>query len=259
MGDWVKGANMLAFISIVLVIAISYLLSIVIHMALRLISNFQMSKGKTVCKLAESALRYLTMFVTVFFVFYYLGFPVSTILGSIGIVSIALSLGATGLVSDIIAGLAIVFEHCFQVGDIISIGDNKGVVQEIGIRTTKLMTGENDLIVINNSSIGTITNHTRKPSSFFMEFSIPIETPLEPVEELLRRELPELGKKCDEIIGEPIYVGVTKFGSKNGYAYSNVQTLGIVAICSAKDLYVVNNYLCREILLLLRDAGFETR
>ncbi|MBQ8136488.1 MAG: mechanosensitive ion channel [Clostridia bacterium] len=65
------------------------------------------------------------MFVTIYFAFLYFGFPIGTVVGSIGIVSLALSLGAKDLAADILAGLSIVFEKSFEVGDIVQIGNEK--------------------------------------------------------------------------------------------------------------------------------------
>ena len=68
-----------------------------------------------------------------------------TVVASIGLASLAVSLGAQGLVADVLAGLSIVFEGEFQVGDIVDIDGFEGTIQQIGVRTTKIRGREDDV------------------------------------------------------------------------------------------------------------------
>ena len=74
------------------------------------------------------------------------------------ILSLALSLGAQDLIKDILAGLAIVFDGSFHIGDVVEIGGTAGVVQEIGVRATKLTVEGNNTLYINNSEISRVLN-----------------------------------------------------------------------------------------------------
>ena len=81
------------------------------------------------------------------------GVDTTTLLASAGILSIAISFGAKELVSDILSGLFIIFEGEFRVGDIIKVGDWRGAVVEIGVRTTKVEDGSQNIKVIRNLSL----------------------------------------------------------------------------------------------------------
>jgi small conductance mechanosensitive channel len=161
-GDWVKGVNLFSVCSVILIISLAYLVNVISALVLKLLSTFLLGKGQTLCKLIHNAIKYLSVFVSVYFMLQYFGFPIGTVIGSIGIVSLALSLGARDMAADVLAGLSIVFEKSFEVGDIVQIGNAKGVVQEIGVRSTKLLTMDNNLMTIINHSIDTIVNNTRK-------------------------------------------------------------------------------------------------
>ena len=152
-GDWVKGVNLFSVCSVLLLVGLAYLINVISGLVFKLLSTFLLGKGKTVCKLALSAIKYLSLFVTVYFSLLYLGFPIGTVVGSIGIVSLALSLGARDMAADVLAGLSIVFEKSFEVGDIVQIGSAKGTVQEIGVRSTKLLTMDNNVMTISNLQI----------------------------------------------------------------------------------------------------------
>ena len=196
--------------------------------------------------------------MTVYLSLLYLGFPIGTVVGSIGIVSLALSLGARDMAADVLAGLSIVFEKSFQVGDIVQINRAKGTVQEIGVRSTKLLTEDNNVLTISNHSIDSIVNMTRKFSWYSLEIKVPIDAPLEEIEALLNRELPEIGNRCSMIVGELRYCGVQEFDSGNSYG-GPMLTLLIIAPCNEKDLEDVNLFVNREVFLLLRREGIDIR
>lgn len=257
-GDWVKGVNMFSVCSVILIISLAYLANVISTLALKLVSTFLTGKGKTLCRLIHNAIKYLSVFVSVYFMLQCFGFPIGTVIGSIGIVSLAVSLGARDMAADVLAGLSIVFEKSFEVGDIVQIGNAKGTVQEIGVRSTKLLTMENDLMTISNHSIDTILNLTRKLSWYTLKVKIPIDAPLEEIEAMLNRELPEIGNRCDRIVGELRYCGVEAFGSgKNNYGSAII--LLIEGQCNQKDLYDVNLFVNREVLLLLRRKGIDIK
>ena len=257
-GDWVKGVNLFSVCSVILIISLAYLVNVISALVLKLLSTFLLGKGQTLCKLIHNAIKYLSVFVSVYFMLQYFGFPIGTVIGSIGIVSLALSLGARDMAADVLAGLSIVFEKSFEVGDIVQIGNAKGVVQEIGVRSTKLLTMDNNLMTISNHSIDTIVNNTRKFSWYTLSFKISIDSPLEEIEAMLNRELPEISNRCDRIAGELRYCGVESFGSEMNQGTQTI-TLLIEGQCNERDLDDVNLYVNRELLLLLRREGIDIR
>ena len=78
-----------------------------------------MKKGRAIVFMFCSLLKYAAFIVLFFFVLQACGVDTTTILAGIGIVGLVVGLGAQPLISDIIAGLFIVFENVFDVGDII--------------------------------------------------------------------------------------------------------------------------------------------
>ena len=258
-GDWMKGANLFSICSILIILALAYTIHMILTWILILVSGFMSGKGKTICKLFCSVIRYMALFVSVYYTLYFLGFPISSIVGSVGIISLALSLGAKDLAADILAGLAIVFEKSFQVGDIIRIGDQQGIVEEIGMRSTRLVLYDNNVLTISNHNIEKVVNLTRRLSRVRINISVPIATPLDKVEELLTRELPLIGEKNDKIEAGPFYSGVRDVESFNHYARTTVYTLSISAMCEELDIRKVRKYILRELLLLFDREGIEIR
>lgn len=263
-GNWAKGVNPFAVCTATLIISLAYLVNVISGLALKLLSTFLLNKGKTICRLVHNAIKYLSVFVSVYFVLLCFGFPIGTVVGSIGIVSLALSLGAKDMAADVLAGLSIVFEKSFEVGDIVQIGNLKGVVQQIGVRSTRLLTLDNNAVTISNHSISTIVNLSRRLSWYTLYVKIDIESHIEDIEALLNRELPEIGNRCAGIVGELCYRGVREFGSGagggGGFSMRGpTVTLVIDAQCNEKDLEDVNLFVSREVLFLLKREGIGIR
>ena len=255
-GDWMRGLNLFGLCSTLLIISVAYLINLLSIVILRLSSGLAEKTGQTISRLLFSCIKYITVFVVIYFGLGYLGFPTSTIIASLGAVSLAISLGAQSLISDILAGLAIVFDGSFQVGDVVSINGTKGTIEEIGVRCTKMCVSENNILIINNHEIGNIVNMSKRPSLFTLDIRVPSERPLLPLEEILNRELPLLGEKCPEIVGSPYLMGVTGLTNED-VCEQPAYRLTIAARYEEKDNQTVKLFLNREVKLLFEREGIS--
>ena len=254
-GDWMRGANLFSFCSILLVIAYAYLINVISRGVLLMASGFLLGKGQTLCRLLHSFIKYFSLFVVLYLILHYLGFPIGTVVGSLSITTLALSLGAKDLAADILAGLSIVFERTFKVGDIVEINGNRGTVQEIGVRSTKLIVPVNNVLVISNHEIRDVLNMTQDISLHTLELKVQLPGPLTQLEDILKRELPLIGKKNDRIISLD-YLGVSSLGNGVNSTCSPVVTLCVGAYCQEADADEVTLFLNREMQMLSEREGF---
>jgi small-conductance mechanosensitive channel len=83
------------------------------------------------------------------------GIDILTITAALGLTGFALALAAKDTITNIISGLVIMIDHPFKIGDRIDIAslDTWGDVVEIGMRTTKVLTRNNRLVLVPNSTI----------------------------------------------------------------------------------------------------------
>ncbi|HET6929953.1 MAG TPA: mechanosensitive ion channel domain-containing protein, partial [Candidatus Acidoferrum sp.] len=79
-----------------------------------------------------------------------LGVDVSTALAGVGIGGLALGLGAQKTFENMFGGVSILFDKVIQIGDVCRINNQTGVVEDIGLRSTRLRTGERTLLSIPN-------------------------------------------------------------------------------------------------------------
>jgi small-conductance mechanosensitive channel len=74
-------------------------------------------------------------------------------LAALGSVAIAIALGAQDLVKNLIGGLVIVTDRPYQIGDRVKVGSAYGEIEQIGLRSTKIMTPDDTLVTVPNSEV----------------------------------------------------------------------------------------------------------
>jgi small conductance mechanosensitive channel len=91
-----------------------------------------------------------------------LGIDVGPLVASVGVMGLALSLGAQSLIKDYIGGLLILVENQFSIGDEIQVGGVTGTVELITLRATQLRSQDGDLVFLSNADLRTVINKTRR-------------------------------------------------------------------------------------------------
>jgi MscS family membrane protein len=98
----------------------------------------------------------VTIFVFVLLVVLHsLGFDVSTALAGLGIGTLALGLGAQKTFENMFGGVSILFDKVIQVGDTVKVNTQTGVVEDIGLRSTRLRTPERTVLSVPNGTMAT--------------------------------------------------------------------------------------------------------
>lgn len=231
-----------ALIRSVQIVTIAVVLSVVLRFLMTK-SLVKSKRGVTIVKLLNSFLKWIIGIIAVLAVLSAWGVDTTTLLASAGILALVIGLGAQSLIADIIAGLFIVVEGEYQVGDIVIIDDWRGTVQEIGIRTTKIVDAGGNIKIVNNSEITTIINQTQELSVAKAYISIEYGESIPRVEIVIRDNLETIKSHIPAIVEGPYYKGVNELSS------SSVDLL-FVAKCKEEDIYQVQRDLNRELKIL---------
>lgn len=230
-----------------LLLSISYIIAIfLITKVLRWVIKIFMAKvnkGKAVINLLDSLIKYVAVIAYIFIVLKQFGVDTTALLASVGILGLAVGLGAQSLIEDIISGLFIIFEKTFDVGDIVVINGFRGTVSEIGLRTIRIVDIGGDTKIINNSKVGDVVNLTNQLSIAICCVEIEYSESIQRVENLLESAFPIMKERIPGIVEGPFYKGLNKLNS------SGVE-LKIVANCLEKYKFQVLRDLNREIKLL---------
>lgn len=202
-----------------------------------------LKKGKAIVDIVCSLIKYAAVIVLIFLVLKTLGVDTTAILAGIGILGLIVGLGAQPLIADIIAGLFIVFENVFDVGDIIVVDGFRGTVKEIGIRTTKIEDAGGNVKIVNNSDLKTVINMTEQLSLAVCDLSIEYGESLERVESILKNNLEKIKENIPEIKEGPFYKGVAELAD-------SAVVIRFVAKCEEGAKYQVERDLNRQFKLL---------
>ena len=230
----------------ILRIICAYIFVISVGNFLRLLCSLLLKlfkKGKAIINLLSSFIKYISAIILIFLILSICGVDTTTLLAGAGILSLIVGLGAQPLIEDIIAGLFIVFEDVFDVGDIINIDDFRGTVKEMGIRTTKIEDAGGDIKVVNNSDIRSLINMTSELSLAICDIDIDYNESLENVEKIINNNLAKIKENNPKIISGPYYLGVQNLGQSG-------VTLRFTANCKEIFKYQVQRDLNRDIKIL---------
>lgn len=116
-----------------------------------------------------------------------IGFDLIPLLAGAGIVGIAISFAAQGLIKDVINGFLIILEDQYAVGDVIMVGELRGLVENMNLRITQIRNNEGQLITIPNSSIAIVRNLSKDWARVDLAIRITYETNPDRALEILRK------------------------------------------------------------------------
>ncbi len=240
-GSWDRSLNLFAVSACFLVMIITVIVIAVLRIPVRIITALLGARGETIGHLLLSIVKYGGTIGAVFYCLYLVGVDSGSLLASAGILSLVIGLGAQSLIKDIIAGIFIVFEGEFRVGDIVTISDFRGTVMDIGLRTTKIMAADGNIKIFNNSDISGVLNMTKEISLAAVNISIEYGQDIDYVEAVLNRDLPALREKNSDILEGPTYAGVSELGDSG-------VTLTVFAKCSEQHVRGIKRFLNKEVL-----------
>ncbi len=101
----------------------------------------------------------------ILFVLSNLGIEVTALIAGLGIGGVAVAFALQGILSDLFASFSIYFDKPFRIGDFIVVDGDAGVVQHVGIKSTRLKTLQGEELVISNNELTSTRVHNFKKMS----------------------------------------------------------------------------------------------
>ena len=132
--------------------------------------------------------------IIVFMILSELNVPVGPIMAGFGVVGIAVGFGAQYLIRDLIAGIFILLENQYRVGDVAKVADVAGLVEEVNLRKTVLRDLDGIVHHVPNGEIRVASNYTRQYSRVNLNVRVAYKTNLDHVINVINRVGEELAK-----------------------------------------------------------------
>jgi len=168
----------------------------------------------TLIRVFEGVLKVVIWAVVILIILSELNINIGPLLAGAGIAGVALGFGAQYIVRDFLAGLFLVLENQYRVGDVVCLDDTCGSVEDIDLRTTILRDLDGTVHHIPNGQIQKAANLSKKFARVNLSVGIAYDSDLGKVIELINRVGQELAKEPqwkDKIIKAPQFLRVDDF------------------------------------------------
>ena len=213
----------------------------------RMAGNSSITKrtGRAMIELFANFVKYVAFIVLIFLILSALGVNTTELLAGLGILSLILGLGVTSLIEDVVAGIFIIAERLYDVGDIVVVDDFRGTIVSIGIRSTQIEDDGGDILILRNSNIESLINMTNQASYDICDIPVAPTEPFEHVEKIIQNaHLEQMSEQYPEIKKGPYYLGLSEISDKG------LQIITFVAVCDEKSKYWIQRTINREVKLL---------
>jgi len=252
-GEWSSGFNLYSITSCILIFILLFLLREIIHKILYLIARASKSKGETICHLLNSFTGYVLFIAGVFIILGTFGVDLTTLSLTAGVAGVIFGIGCQNIIADVLAGIIMAFEGVASVGDFVAYNGRLGVIQSIGVRTTKLKWYSEITNVRNNEFKNYIKMLGEETSRITVDLCIDLKEPLTRIEGIIEKELPGIRNTLCAKIGENAklkYRGVQSIGDSG-------KKLSFAIYCQGMYFGRAKRMLNRELLLMCERNGIQ--
>lgn len=139
----------------------------------------------TIINLAKSVCKYLVLVFVIVGILKLYGVDTTSIIASLGVFAAIVGLAFQDIIKDLLAGIAIIFDNKFAVGDYVEINKFGGYVIEFGLRTTKLKAFTGEVKSIGNASFNEVINYNLSNCDIFLKLNVAYNTDIDKLEEVL--------------------------------------------------------------------------
>ncbi len=139
----------------------------------------------TIINLCKSILKYLILIFVALEILGIYGVDTTSIIASLGVFAAVIGLAFQDILKDFLAGITIIFDNKYAVGDTVEINGFKGTVISLGLRTTKIKAFTGEVKCIGNSSFTEVTNYNLAVADLFINLNVAYNTNIDKLEEVL--------------------------------------------------------------------------
>jgi len=177
------------------------------------------SKVATIVSLTSSVILFVTYFVAFGLILRELGLSLKAYLTSASIIGLAVGFGSQGIVQDVVTGVTMVFADLFDVGDMVEISGQTGIIRGVGMRFTELENSFGARVLIPNRTIGNVINYPKGYIRALVDVNLPAE--------------PELAQKVEARVSEVASGALEQYG---GILLAEPSIEGRVRTSSGKEI-----------------------
>jgi small conductance mechanosensitive channel len=135
-------------------------------------SRLRLRRLQSLATLLSSALVFALYFLMLGLVLAEFGVSLAAYLASASVVGLAIAFGAQGLVQDVVTGLTLIFSDLIDVGDLVEMSGQTGVVRSVTMRFVELENSLGGTVFVPNRTIGSVINYPRGYVRCFVDVTL---------------------------------------------------------------------------------------
>ena len=152
-------------------------------------------RKKTVINLFKNIIKYIIAIIVIVLILNLYGVNTTSIMASIGVVGAVIGLAFQDIIKDFLAGIFIIFDNAYAVGDWVEINGFKGEVISLGLKTTKVKAYTGEVMILSNSSFNKVVNYNLNHTKLILTLPVAYNTKIEDLENILNELKEEIVKK----------------------------------------------------------------
>lgn len=200
------------------------LISIVLYLFLKNIidrifrfkgSHIDKRKTKTINGLINNLIKYFIIIVDIVMILDIFGIDTKTLIASLGVVGLVAGLAVQDTLKDFIAGMSIILEGQYRVGDTITVKGFRGEVVALGIKSTKIRAYTGEVMIIANHLIEEVINHSLEKSVAIVDIPVSYDTDIEKLENVLNALFVDLNKSIKGLKSDIRILGLESYGESS--------------------------------------------
>ncbi len=204
----VVGPVLIVLISIVLYLIIRGIIDKVFRIRNKYVD---VKKSKTINSLVNNLIKYFIVLVDIVMILDIFGIDTKTLIASLGVVGLVAGLAVQDTLKDFVAGMSIILENQYRVGDIITVKGFRGEVIALGIKSTKIRAYTGEIMIIANHLIEEVINHSLEKSVAIVDIPVSYDTDIDALENILNSLFKELKGSINGMVGDIKILGLQSY------------------------------------------------
>ena len=214
-----------------------------IHIKEDVVAN---KRKNTVASIIKNIIKYLIAIIVILAILNVYGVDTTSIIAGLGVAGVVIGLAFEDIVKDLIAGIVIIFDNHYEVGDHVLINGFMGEVMSIGLKTTKIKAYTGEVKIISNSAFTEVVNYSMQDYNLLLKINIAYNQSIDDFEKAILEVKPQILK----------IKGVKELSLLGIDSYNNSSMTYIVEIkCKAMSQYAIKRESLKLIKKKLDDVG----
>ncbi len=184
---------------IISIIIYNILKNIISKISVKGKNELERKKRKTIVSLLTNIIKYIIVLVDGLIILNIYGVNTSSILAGLGIAGVVIGLALQDALKDIISGVNIIMDNYYMVGDYVRYENFTGYIETLGLKSTRIVNGNNEVLNIANRNIDKIVNLSQKKSIIYITIPTAYECKYEDASKAINKVLAKI-KKLDYVV-----------------------------------------------------------